>query len=491
VQEMTGKDGWFRLVVEGMPNAMLVTRRDGCLALVNRRAEEMFGYAPGELAGRALDLLIPERHRASHAELVADVFLDPVVRGTRSHRPVVGRHKDGHDIPIEVGISPILTAEGPFSVASVLDVTARRKGEEAEQEMAALVQSAEDAIITKSLDGIIRSWNPGAERLLGYRAEEIVGRSIQELIPDDRRSEEAMILEQLSRGQRVAHFETVRRRKDGTLVTVSLTISPILDREGRVMGASKIMRDISERKRAEAALHQSYADLAATNKELDEFVYTASHDLRSPLIAVSRLANWTLEDDETLTGETRRRLELMQGRLRRMTRLLDDIRDYARAGRYAEPSGPRSSAAKLVADILATTDVPDGFRVDIDPSLESVEVTRVPLEQVFLNLITNAVKHHDRSTGVVVVSAVDLGRRLHRFSVQDDGPGIPESYRHTVFEMFSTLRPRDAVEGSGMGLALVKKIVTRFGGTCGVTQNDARGACVWFDWPTLSLKVPG
>jgi PAS domain S-box-containing protein len=489
VQERTSGDGWFHLIIEGMPNAMLVTGRDGSVVLVNRRAEDMFGYTRSELLGHPLDIVIPDRYRASHAALVAEVLSDPIARGTRSHRPVVGLRKDGREIPIEVGISTIASPDGPLTLASIIDLTARTKAEETEQEMAALVLSAEDAIITKGLDGIIHSWNPGAERLLGYRSDEMIGQSILQLIPVDRRSEEAMILEQVKSGQRVAHFETVRRRKDGAGVAVSLTVSPVLDREGRVVGASKIMRDITERKRAEAALQRSYMELAAMNKELDEFVYTASHDLRSPLIAVSRLATWTLNDDKTLGTETRQRLGMIQGRIQRMSRLLDDIRDYARAGRYAEPLGPRLSAAVLVADVSATTDIPTGFKVQIDPSLEDIEITRVPLEQVLLNLIANAIKHHDRSTGTIVVSAVDRDPRFHRFFVRDDGPGIPWNYRDTVFEMFSTLRPRDAVEGSGMGLALVRKIVTRFGGHCGVTENDARGACVWFDWPTLPSEA--
>jgi signal transduction histidine kinase len=148
----------------------------------------------------------------------------------------------------------------------------------------------------------------------------------------------------------------------------------------------------------------------------------------------------------------------------------------------AEPSGTPLTAAALVADVAGMAHVADGFSIRCDASLESVQVTRVPLEQVLHNLITNAIKHHDRTTGIVTVSVESSGPRL-RFSVTDDGPGIPDEYREAIFEMFKTLKPRDEVEGSGMGLALVRKIVSRMGGNCGMEAARGRGASFWFDWP--------
>jgi PAS domain S-box-containing protein len=364
----------------------------------------------------------------------------------------------------------------------VQDITERKRAEEVQQQMAALVESADDAILTKGLDGIIRSWNPGAVRLLGYSADEIIGQPITLLLPHDRLDEESMILHKLKEGEHVSHFETVRRRKDGSLVDVSLTISPIRDRSGNVVAASKIMRDISQRKRAENELRRKNAALEQMNKELDDFVYTASHDLRSPLNGVGTVVQWILQDDGALTTESRDRLALIQGRIERMKRLLNDIRDYARAGEPAELAGTPLTAGELVAEVAATSHVPTGFSICCDPSLEGVLINRVPLELVLHNIINNAIKHHDRKTGIVTVSVEMRGPRL-RFSVTDDGPGIPNAYREAVFEMFKTLKPRDAVEGSGMGLAFVKKIVGRLGGNCGIEDGDGRGAKVWFDWP--------
>jgi signal transduction histidine kinase len=242
------------------------------------------------------------------------------------------------------------------------------------------------------------------------------------------------------------------------------------------------MRDITERKRHADQLQRSNSELMQANRELDEFVYTASHDLRSPLTGVGSVVHWILEDDATLSAETRARLSLIEGRLGRMHQLLTDVREYARAGRDAPAAGPELSAAALVTEVAETLHVPVGFRVTGDPSLQPIRVTRMPLQQVLHNLIGNAIKHHDQASGTITITAERRGP-WNRIWVSDDGPGIPDEYHEIVFEMFRTLRPRDAVEGSGMGLALVRKIVGRMGGDCGIARSAGRGTRFWFDWP--------
>ncbi len=479
---------WFELIVEGAPDALLMTDRDGVITLVNSKAEGLFGYARAELLGRPVQMLVPLQFRDRHPEHVAGFASNPKTRPMGAGRDLFGVRKDGLEVPIEIGLNPIVTPDGLFILASIIDISERKRAEEALQQMAELVASADDAIISKSLDGVIRSWNPGAERLLGYTAEEMIGQSVSLLLPEDRKEEEALILERIRAGQRVAHFETVRRRKDGSLLDVSLTISPVRNRHGTVVGASKVMRDITERKLNEQELRRSNAELALMNRELDEFVYTASHDLRAPLTGVSTVAQWILEDDRSLSPETRERLVLIQGRIERMHRLLNDVRDYARAGRSIDAGGSPISAAALVADIAATLYVPPGFSVRCNLSLQDLQVMRVPLELVLHNLISNAIKHHDQPGGTVTVSACRQGA-WYRFSVLDDGPGIPDEYHDVVFEMFRTLRPRDAIEGSGMGLALVRKIVGKLGGSCGIEPVRGRGAHFWFDWPISQVPA--
>jgi signal transduction histidine kinase len=173
-----------------------------------------------------------------------------------------------------------------------------------------------------------------------------------------------------------------------------------------------------------------------------------------------------------------------------MKRLLNDIRNYARTGRNGETSGAQLTARALVAEVVEDLHVPPAFSIRCAPDLEDITVEQIPLNQVFHNLIGNALKHHDRATGTIVVS-VDARGSMLRFSVIDDGPGIPKEYREEIFGMFKTLKPRDEMEGSGMGLALVRKLVLRMGGYCGVAPVSDRGAEFWFDWPTLPLVSPG
>ena len=475
---------WFELIVEGVPVALLMADQERRISLVNRNAEVLFGYERSELIGERLELLVPQRFRDQHAAQASMYLEEPTQRPMGAGRELFGRRKNGTEMPVEVGLNPIRTADGVFTLASIIDVSERKRAEDLEGHMSALVASADDAIVAKGLDGIIRSWNPGAERLLGYSAKEIIGQPVTCLLPEDRLNEEAMILGRIGGGERVEQLETVRRRKDGSMVEVALTISPIRDVSGAIVGASKIMRDITARRRSDGELMRSNAELAQRNAELDSFVYTASHDLRAPLTGISSIVEWILEDDRALAEQSRERLGLIKGRIERMKQLLADIRDYARSDRDPQPAGTPVSAATLVANVAALAHVRPGFSIHADQSLEQVQVQRVPLEQVLHNLVSNAIKHHDRRVGTVTISVVHTAGWL-RFSVIDDGPGIPAEYRESIFEMFKTLKPRDAVEGSGMGLALVRKIVGRMGGRCGVDAAPEGGAHFWFDWPPI------
>ena len=473
---------WYERIIECAPVSMVLVDPSLKIVLANRSVEQLLGYPSGALVGQSLHVLVPLRWREGHAALAAGYVASPLPRLMGEGRDLYALHVDGTGIPVEIGLNPLHAAEGDYVLASIVDLRERRRAQAGQLRMAAVVESAEDAIITRSLDGIIQSWNPGAQRLLGYQAEEIVGRPIMVLIPRERSEDEALIISQIYQGKRVAQYETLRRRKDGSLVDVSLTVSPILDFSGRVIGAAKIMQDISRRKQAEQALKLSNEQLREANQALDDFVYTASHDLRAPLVGVHRLAQWILEDDASLAPKSRERLTTIQGRAARMSRLLDDIRDYARAGQNPQSTGPAMPAATVLQDVVATLDIPAGFEVRADASLDAALVSRVPLPQVLHNLVSNAIKHHDRATGAISVSVDEAGRLL-RFRVSDDGPGIPVEYREAVFEMFRTLRPRDEVEGSGMGLAFVRKLVGRMGGACGIEGSGERGTTVWFDWP--------
>lgn len=484
VESLSDFDGGplFEVIAEAMPTPLLVADSRCQVILANRASALLFGYSVREMLGMPAVLLVPVHQRP----VLVDWLSNPDgKRDSAGRRELHMLRKDGSEFSRFVTSHSIAMKGGPATFMFLEELSTGLTAQDAEQQhMAALVESAEDAIVTKGLDGVIRSWNAGAERLLGYGSSDIIGQPITVLLPVDRLDEETMILDRIRRGQRVVHFETVRRRRDGSLIDVSLTISPIRDRSGAIVGASKVMRDITARKRRELELRRSNLELAQLNSDLDDFVYTASHDLRSPLTAVNSVVQWILEDDHSLSPQSRERLALIRSRIARMQRLLNDIRDYARSGRCAQISGPATTAGELVNDVAATLHLPPDFTVLCDPSLATVSVRRIPLEQIFHNLINNAIKHHDKGAGRVLVAAESDRQRL-RFSVIDDGPGIPAEYKDAIFEMFKTLKPRDQVEGSGLGLALVRKIVGRLGGNCGVEPAGERGSVFWFDWPQL------
>ena len=253
----------FRLVVESAPCGMVMIDREGTIVLVNGPAEKMFGYDRGDLLGRTIDLLVPERFRNAHPAHRAAFFSNPTARNMGAGRELYGRRRDGSEFPVEIGLTPIEMTEGVFVLSAINDITERRRGEETRSRLAAIVESSDDAILSKNLDGVILTWNQAAEKMYGYLASEVVGRSISLLVPPDRAGEEYSILERLRQGERLENFETVRSKKDGTLIDVSLNISPMPDASGRITGASVIARDVTARKRSERHLSTVHAVTAA------------------------------------------------------------------------------------------------------------------------------------------------------------------------------------------------------------------------------------
>jgi PAS domain S-box-containing protein len=249
------------LAVEASPHGMLMIGSDGTIKLVNSKAAELFGYPREQMLDQPIEILVPERLRQQHAQMRESYFANPRTRPMGEGRELWGARQDGSEFPIEIGLTPLATEEDDFVLASVIDITERRRVEEANRHFAAVIESSDDAIVSKDLNGVIRSWNKAAERIFGYTAEEMIGQSIWVLLPPDRSEEEKEILSRLRRGERVDHFETVRVRKDGQQIDVSVTISPVWDTQGRVVGASKVARDITERKLAEVKLKQSRREL--------------------------------------------------------------------------------------------------------------------------------------------------------------------------------------------------------------------------------------
>jgi PAS domain S-box-containing protein len=359
----------------------------------------------------------------------------------------------------------------------------RRRAEETDSRLAAIVESSLDAIVGKDLNGTVLSWNRSAEQLFGYSAAEMVGRSISLLIPPERQHEESQILGRIRGGQRVEAFETVRLRKDGQPIEVSVTISPVRDRTGRVIGASKIARNISRYKQAERALQKQAEELARSNRDLEQFAYAASHDLQEPLRAVTgcmhlfkaRYAGKIDErGDEFIT-------HAVDGATR-MQKLIDDLLSFSRVGTSGAEFRP-VECAQAVEGALKN------LSVSLQEQHATVERDELPLvwgdlsqlSLLFQNLIGNALKFHGPSPPRIHISARrGDGEEEPVISVRDNGIGIELQYFERIFVIFQRLHTRKEYPGTGMGLALCKRIVERHGGRIWVESEMGKGTTFCF-----------
>ena len=379
-------------------------------------------------------------------------------------------------------------------LGTTIDVTreelALAKLHDLEALRSAIVEFSDDAIISKTPTGVITSWNLGAQNMFGFSAEEAIGKPIRNLLfPPELFHQEDTLLAQVHAGTEVKHFETVRLHKNGDLINVSITLSPIKDALGTIIGISAIKRDITETIRTanmlsarKLELEHSNNELQRSNKELETFAYVASHDLKSPLRGIAQLSTWIEEDLESkeyeaVAGHT----VLLRNRIQRMEKLLDDLLIFYRAGK-TEGTLIEVDVNQIVTELFEIQNNKPGLRLELGNQLPRILTLSTPFELIIRNLFSNAIKHHDKQEGVIKVSSKILNDHFFEFTVCDDGPGIPAQFHQRIFGMFQTLKPRDELEGSGMGLALIKKIVDTYGGEV-TLKSEGRGACFSFSWP--------
>ena len=370
-------------------------------------------------------------------------------------------------------------------------------------QLAAIVDSSDDVIVSKTLDGIITSWNRSAEVLFGWTAAEAVGKHITLIIPDDRRSEEDGVLARLRRGERIDHFETVRRRKDGSLVHVSITVSPIRDSSGRIVGASKIARDITERRRIEqqreellAREQRARADAERANRAKDDFLATLSHELRTPLNAI---LGWThvLATARRDADMIDRALETITRNAKQQARLIDDLLDVSAilGGKLGLDIRPVDLGSVLTAAVDSVRPAADAKKIELltrlAPPAGPMRGDPERLQQVFWNLLSNAIKFTSPGGRVDMVLEFVGARAVVR--VSDTGIGIPPDLLPMIFERF---RQADSSMtrshgGLGLGLAIVKQLVEMHGGHVeAASPGEGRGATLTVTLELGSLEQP-
>ena len=467
-------------VVDSAGDAILSKSLEGTILSWNKGAERLYGYTAAEVVGRPISMLVPEE-RAGEVPR----FLDQIKRGQSiDHYETVRVTKAGNHLPVSLTISPIHDADGNILGASTIarNITSFKETERGRAHLAAVVDSADDAILSKTLEGTILSWNKAAERLYGYTAVEVVGRPISMLVPEERAGEVPRFLDQIKRGQSIDHYETVRVTKAGNHQPVSLTISPIHDADGNILGASTIARDIRLRKEAEE-LTNTVRELHRSNEELAQFAYIASHDLQEPLrMVVSYMELLSRRYKGKLDSEADEFIAFAVDGASRMQRLIQDLLAYSRvASKGRDPLDASSEQAlQWALDNLHGAIEQSGAKVTHDP-LPTVLADKAQLTQLFQNLIGNAIKYRSSAVPQVHISAAKDQTNNWTFSVQDNGLGIDPQYFDRIFGMFQRLHNREEFAGTGIGLAVCKKIVERHGGTISVESQPGQGSTFRFD----------
>lgn len=592
-------------IINNDPHGKLIINSKGMITLVNTHIEKVFGYKKSELLAQPMSILLPERYRAQHPHFMQAYFRDPEIKAMGAGRNLFGLHKTGHEVPLEIGLSPIIYRGEQQTLCGIVDISLRRK---LEKQFELLVEAAPNAIILISHDGKMELVNKAAEIMFVYSRSQMIDHSFDLLIPSRFQSDLQNCLNELfdysnlheksinqdlcglrNRGNEFPITVNLRsiETPQGTKILASVTdlservekdlalkrISDTLDRTNKMAGvggwdlnlltqklifteetyriyglpvetaitieqfiahytpesqiklrnaiqkastlgenwdlelpfiteqgksiwvrtmgttefengrAVKIVgtfQDITERKFFIEELYRS-------NIELHNFAYVASHDLKSPLRGIDQLASWLEEDlKDKLEDDDVEHLRLMRIRINRMENLLDDLLAYSRAGKKGALT-KQVNLNILIQEIFDLCNVKQTFKIKLDNVLPTFETESIPLEQVFRNLINNSIKHSNKENGEIHISVASKNG-FYVFRVYDDGPGIPSEYEERIFTMFQTLKPRDEVEGSGMGLAIVRKIITTFGGEIYLDKNTEsdKGACFIFTWPEQS-----
>jgi len=476
-----GAAGFFGNVFDHVALGLAITDRTGRFVAANPRFCEILGYAHDEL--RKLDVLAVT-HADDRAPIQAQ--LTRLLAGEIAAYDLEKRYlrKDGSEVWSHTTVAVLRNrSEQPRHLVAVIQqIDGARVVDESRSRLAALVESSDDAIISKTLDGTIISWNRGAERIFGYASAEVIGKPITILIPPDHLEEEPAILERLSRGERIDHYETVRLRKDGTLLDVSLSVSPVRDGTGTIIGASKIARDISLQKHIQQDAEKHARVLATLNAALreadrrkDEFLATLAHELRNPLAPI-RQAALVARSSGATDAEKNWSHEVIARQIAHMSLLLDDLLDVSRITRGSlELRTTITDLASVVKNAVETAQPwidEKKHALSIDLPRQPVRFAADPMRvaQVVANLLTNAAKYTEYG-GRIRLCGSRVGDRIV-ISVADNGIGIPAAALHEVFTMFSQVKSMQdrSSNGLGIGLALSKGIVELHGGTLRVAS---------------------
>jgi len=478
----------YRGLLEAAPDAMVVVDQGGKIVLLNVQAEKQFGYGRDELLGLKVKNIIPdgfaERLIADGTRTAAEALAQQIGTGIE----LIARRKNGSEFPIEIMLSPLESAEGTLVTAAIRDISVRRAAEkhlgQMEGRYRGLLEAAPDAMVVVNQSGEIVLLNVQAEKQFGYSRDELLGQKVKNIIPegfaerliaDALRSVEDALAQQIGTG-----IELVGQRKNGSEFPIEIMLSPLESAEGILVTAA--VRDITTRKKAEADLLNKVEELNRSNEELGQFAYIASHDLQEPLRMVASYTQLLSRRYKgKLDSDADKFIAFAVDGASRMQRLIQDLLAYSRVGTKGTDLIEISSEAALEQALLNLRGaiLEKGALVTHD-SLPPVLADEMQLIQLFQNLVGNAIKYQSSAIPKVHISAAKNGVKKWTFSVKDNGLGIDSQYFEKIFGMFQRLHKRQEFAGTGIGLAICKKIVERHGGRISVKSQPGHGSTFCF-----------
>jgi PAS domain S-box-containing protein len=501
-------------MLEAVPDAIVAVDGEGTILQVNSQVRELFGYSRSELIGKKIELLVPERFRDQHRHHRRGFAESPKVRRMGPGLDLYGRRQNGSEFPVEISLSPVPVEGGTIILSAIRDISDRKRIEQelrqahaeltqktAEQigeyraRLASIVDSSEDAILTKALDGTITAWNRGAERIYGYATEEVIGKHISMLVPNDRPDEIPEILKTVARGESTEHYESVRVTKDGRRLNVSISVSPLRDVNGGIVGASAIARDITAQRRAEDQLRQ-----AQKMEAVGRLAGGVAHDFNNVLGIINACAEF-LRDRVDPTTEPSIYVENIKKATERGASLTRQLLAFSRK-QVVKPvvfdmNDRLNEVAKLLRPLMG-----DDVEVVIAPRKSSAIIEADPgqLDQIVMNLAVNA-RDAMPSGGrfIIETDIVELDEHFadqHQplnagkyvmLAVTDTGIGMEKATLSRIFEPFFTTK--EMGKGTGLGLATVYGITKQSGGYVWVYSEPGRGTTFRVYLPSAEAKL--